>query len=538
METQFINIDNNNETKLLNRNSTDNIRISSPIFNEQQQQLQQQEQLLKQQLLQNQQQQKLLQEQILMEQQQQLLRQQQLLQLQQDESDVKKGVTRTSFFVAAARAILTNKYISLLSKQLHNSQQNINTSTNEGINQIKEIENINKLKDKGYYIQDLIPESDLSFIKDQLCTYDPFAIFYLDTEEAKQLLLDSYQLFFSILPQQPYFNIKQHNSNTYNNNKNNLNSSNNSLNSSNNNINNNNNLTFQDFILKSHPVQSWFDFQNHKTIKRVAFRTKYIDQIIMDGLSQKGSIANLNATAFFYTQVVICGAGLDSRALRLPIPKHASVFEIDLPQVIEFKKRVLEKSTQVIKPHSQCKINHISGDIVKEGDRWISSLLDAGFNPAMHTLWVMEGLLMYLTEEEIGTLLGAVGMLSAPNSKLLIHTVAPFKKSSGAGGSGSNIAGGSLSPSLSSSTSTSSSSAFYNYNNNNQHQQNNTTYNFFKEEFVSYHSNPIELLTQFGFSKDITSVSYSDLNQMYQCNDPDFIKGADYSKFSTGLFTG
>ncbi|MDT5408762.1 MAG: hypothetical protein QOG14_982, partial [Mycobacterium sp.] len=40
-------------------------------------------------------------------------------------------------------------------------------------------------------------------------------------------------------------------------------------------------------------------------------------------------------------QVVILASGLDSRAYRLPWPDGTTVYEIDQPQVIEFKTRTL-----------------------------------------------------------------------------------------------------------------------------------------------------------------------------------------------------
>ncbi|KAM9976932.1 hypothetical protein ACTFIR_010781 [Dictyostelium discoideum] len=539
METQLLSHNSSGEINLLNKSSSDNIRLS-PLYNEKEL-LEQQELILKQQLMHNQQrQQQLLQQQqqkqaaeaeqkrIMQQQQLQQQQQQQLLQQQQqqlfllneigEEDEVKKGITRTSFFGAASRAILTNKFLSIMTKSL-NSSQDLNNTTNSKTNininnnnnnNSKDFDNIRKLVENGLYIQDLIPENQLSFVCDQLCIYDPFAIFFLDTEESKQLLLDSFQLFHSVSPQQQFLN-----------------------NSSNNNINinkSNNNVTYKEFIMKSHPIQSWLEFQKGgNSINKIGFRTKYIDQVIMDSLSIKGTVAHFNASAFFYTQVVFCGSGLDSRSLRLPIDKHVSVFEIDLPHVINYKKKVLEKATTIIKPTSQCRINYIGGDIVKEGDRWIGSLLDCGFNPAMHTLWVLEGVLMYLTEEEIGTLLGSIGMLSAPNSKLLIHTVSPQNSKNnnnnngnGNGNASSQCSTASVAHSISSSTNST----------------NNRSFNLFKEEFVSFHSNPSELLNEFGFSKDITSVSYSDLNQLYLCNNPDFISNPDCSRFSVGVFTG
>jgi methyltransferase (TIGR00027 family) len=61
----------------------------------------------------------------------------------------------------------------------------------------------------------------------------------------------------------------------------------------------------------------------------MAARTKYFDDYF------------INATGAGVRQVVILASGLDSRAYRLPWPAATVVYEIDQPQVIEFKTTTL-----------------------------------------------------------------------------------------------------------------------------------------------------------------------------------------------------
>ena len=58
----------------------------------------------------------------------------------------------------------------------------------------------------------------------------------------------------------------------------------------------------------------------------VIVRTRFLDDLVLD------------ACARGCRQVVILGAGLDARAFRLGWPDKPRVFEIDLPQVLEFKE--------------------------------------------------------------------------------------------------------------------------------------------------------------------------------------------------------
>ncbi len=57
----------------------------------------------------------------------------------------------------------------------------------------------------------------------------------------------------------------------------------------------------------------------------------------------------------------------------------------------------------------------VPADLTKD---WPAELIAAGFEQAMPTAWLIEGLLVYLTHDDAATLLTAVGDLSAPGSRL------------------------------------------------------------------------------------------------------------------------
>ena len=63
----------------------------------------------------------------------------------------------------------------------------------------------------------------------------------------------------------------------------------------------------------------------------MAIRTEYFDDFFMDA-SRAG-----------IRQAVILAAGLDSRAYRLPWPAGTTVYEVDQPQVIDFKTATLAR---------------------------------------------------------------------------------------------------------------------------------------------------------------------------------------------------
>jgi methyltransferase (TIGR00027 family) len=110
-------------------------------------------------------------------------------------------------------------------------------------------------------------------------------------------------------------------------------------------------------------------------------------------------------------QAVILASGLDTRAYRLAWPAGTTVFELDQPEVIEFKTRTLAELGA--EPTAQRRT--VAIDL---RDDWPKALLDNGFDPKQPTAWIAEGLLVYLPPEAQDRLLDAVTALSAPGSRV------------------------------------------------------------------------------------------------------------------------
>ncbi|CAM4322915.1 Putative S-adenosyl-L-methionine-dependent methyltransferase [Mycobacterium basiliense] len=110
-------------------------------------------------------------------------------------------------------------------------------------------------------------------------------------------------------------------------------------------------------------------------------------------------------------QAVIVAAGLDSRAYRLDWPAETTVFEIDLPKVLEFKARVLAE--QGVQPTARRV--EVAADLRAD---WPAALLAAGFDPQRSSAWSLEGLLPYLTGETQEALFTRISELCAPGSRV------------------------------------------------------------------------------------------------------------------------
>jgi methyltransferase (TIGR00027 family) len=125
------------------------------------------------------------------------------------------------------------------------------------------------------------------------------------------------------------------------------------------------------------------------------------------------------AAAAGVRQVVILAAGLDSRAYRLPWPDQTTIFELDRPQVLDFKRSVLAEKGA--KPNAERR--EIAVDLRED---WPQALRDSGFDAAKPSAWIAEGLLIYLPAEAEEQLFTGINALAAPGSHVAVEDGAPM----------------------------------------------------------------------------------------------------------------
>lgn len=133
--------------------------------------------------------------------------------------------------------------------------------------------------------------------------------------------------------------------------------------------------------------------------EQMAVRTRFFDDFFT------------TAGASGIRQAVILASGLDTRAYRLPWQPGTKVFEIDQPEVIEFKTTTL--AGLGAEPTAQ---RHTVAIDLRED--WPAALKKAGFDPSQPTAWSAEGLLVYLPPEAQDRLFDNVTELSAPGSQV------------------------------------------------------------------------------------------------------------------------
>ncbi|MFS8096455.1 SAM-dependent methyltransferase [Lentzea alba] len=115
-------------------------------------------------------------------------------------------------------------------------------------------------------------------------------------------------------------------------------------------------------------------------------------------------------------QVVILAAGLDTRAFRLTWPPGTTLFELDLPDLLEFKEDALHD----LLARPACERVVVPCDLRED---WATALIHAGFDPKRPTAWLLEGLFMFLPPDAGEQILYWVSALSAPGSTLALEHV-------------------------------------------------------------------------------------------------------------------
>ncbi|MBW0015654.1 class I SAM-dependent methyltransferase [Mycobacterium sp.] len=152
------------------------------------------------------------------------------------------------------------------------------------------------------------------------------------------------------------------------------------------------------------PVDGNSEFNPHRMAQGMACRTRFYDRFFLDGT--KSGIG----------QAVILASGLDARAYRLPWPAGTVVYEVDMPEVIEFKTLTLGE----LGAEPTAVRRTVAIDL---RDDWATALRAAGFDPQAPAAWSAEGLLVYLPDEAQDALFDNITALSAAGSRLAFEFV-------------------------------------------------------------------------------------------------------------------
>jgi methyltransferase (TIGR00027 family) len=138
----------------------------------------------------------------------------------------------------------------------------------------------------------------------------------------------------------------------------------------------------------------YIDFRWPGSRTSLIARTRLIDQYVA------------SAVANGIQQIVLLGAGFDSRAYVISGAERARFFEVDHPNTSRVKKAHISRALGRLPEH----VKYIAVDFQR--DRLPESLQGAGLNPLQRSLFVWEGVSNYLTEDAVRSTLSYVGSLS------------------------------------------------------------------------------------------------------------------------------
>jgi methyltransferase (TIGR00027 family) len=115
------------------------------------------------------------------------------------------------------------------------------------------------------------------------------------------------------------------------------------------------------------------------------------------------------------TQIVILGAGFDTRAYRFrDLLKDCQVIEVDAEPTQKYKKRRIQ-ATLVEIPSN---VTYVSIDFAK--DDICDALKAGGFREGMKTFYIWEGVSMYLPEKSVRAMLQMVALHSGSGSSIVL----------------------------------------------------------------------------------------------------------------------
>lgn len=143
------------------------------------------------------------------------------------------------------------------------------------------------------------------------------------------------------------------------------------------------------------------DLASGNLIEHMALRTLAIDDAVRESV------------ALGAKQLVLLGAGLDTRAHRLDVARELTVFEVDHPDTQREKRRRIAGHA----PSARA-LHYVPVDFSR--DSLEAALAAAGHDVNAPTCWIWEGVTMYLPKPAMLATLAALSRRSAPTSRLLV----------------------------------------------------------------------------------------------------------------------
>ena len=164
-----------------------------------------------------------------------------------------------------------------------------------------------------------------------------------------------------------------------------------------------------------------------KSVSAVVLRAMLLDRMLLKECQKHNDNTNNNNTQ----QIVILGAGMDTRAARLKPAGTIRWFEVDQEEVVVLKEKILSehgKKELTANNNSGSSVVRLKLDLAVDLEQLFPSLEANGFDRTLPTIFLLEGLLYYIPLDGVTKMLKA--LTTVANSKVLLtmidHTMLQF----------------------------------------------------------------------------------------------------------------
>ena len=151
-------------------------------------------------------------------------------------------------------------------------------------------------------------------------------------------------------------------------------------------------------VLVEHPEMA---ADTEAGINSIVSRVKYLDDVVEKSVNEG------------LEQLVILGAGFDTRPYRIEGMENVKVFEIDHPTTQQYKTR---KIKEIFKSNLE---NVVYVPVDFESEKISEELFKKGYNSSLRTLFLMEGFIYYITPEAVAETLSFIVKNSGKGSAVI-----------------------------------------------------------------------------------------------------------------------
>jgi len=168
------------------------------------------------------------------------------------------------------------------------------------------------------------------------------------------------------------------------------------------------------FVILMHPPKiwnfliKWREKSSPGVIGGIICRTRYIDDVLINAIKEgAGTVVNL-------------GAGMDTRAFRIPGIENIQYFELDFPELQKVKRSYIDKKIGELPSNvSLVPIDFNSQDLGEE-------LKKAGYTLSSKTLFIWEGVTQYISKEAVDNTIKYVAQAHTGSKVVFTYVLESF----------------------------------------------------------------------------------------------------------------